>query len=95
MTAREYGQFVEGKVETRAVRIPACHEHNGMYATHVRLRWVCPVCGGQRGEIFNTLSYDGSRRLGVHGWNNPCGHVDYYSAMRAEARTNGLNGAGV
>lgn len=72
-------------ITTKTVRIPACAEHNGFYSIDVTLIWECPTCGGPRGEVFDTLSYDGSRRLGVHGWKNPCGHIDSYSAVRREA----------
>ncbi len=75
----------------KSVIIPAIREHNGLYAMMVRLRWVCPQCDKPRGERFDTLSYDGSRRLGVHGWRNACGHVDKYDCVRQEARENGLN----
>lgn len=78
-------------METRSVTIPACVEHNGFYAMTVTLEWKCPVCGGPRGEVFETQSYDGSRRLACHGWRNPCGHIDKYSDVRAEAAKNGLN----
>lgn len=78
---------------TRTVTIPACREHEGFpgYAVNVVLEWLCPQCGAPRGEPEPTISYDGSRRLGVDGWQNPCGHIDYYSDVRLEARTNGLN----
>jgi len=67
------------------VYIPSCDDHEGIYGRTVTLTWVCPVCGGPRGEPFDTISYDGSRRLHVHGWDNPCGHVDKYDAVRKEA----------
>jgi len=67
------------------------HEGYPGNAVTVRLSWVCPVCGGPRGEPYDTISYDGSRRLGVSGWRNDCGHVDYYSNCRDEAVSNGLN----
>ncbi len=77
----------------RTVTIPACEMHGGYpgYAARVVLEWTCPHCGGPRGEPAPTISYDGSRRLGVDGWSNPCGHIDKYSDVRAEVRTNGLN----
>lgn len=56
------------------------------------LAWACPACGGPRGEVFRTHSFDGSRRQTVDGWKNPCGHVDMYADVRQEAATNGLNG---
>ena len=71
---------------TRAVEIPSCDQHEGLHSVRVELRWACPTCGGPRGEPFRTISYDGSRRLGVDGWKNPCGHVDLYEAVRREAR---------
>lgn len=70
------------------VTIPACAEHGGFNSKTVRLRWVCPKCGGPRGKVYQTLSYDGSQRLGVDGWANPCGHIDYYPDVLKEARAN-------
>ncbi len=78
-------------METKTVTIPACSEHGGLYATRVVLKWECPVCGGPRGEVNPTFSYDGSRKLSCDGWHNPCGHVDKYSTVRVEAAANGLN----
>ena len=69
----------------RTVTIPACMEHDGLHSIHVTLLWECPQCGGPRGEVFATISYDGSRRLGCDGWRNPCGHIDHYAAVRREA----------
>ena len=76
----------------KTVYIPACVEHDGISGTCVKLYWNCPVCGQPRGEIMNDVrSYDGSRILYCDGWRNPCGHNDKYSAVRNEARNNGLN----
>lgn len=72
--------------ERRTVTIPERAEHEGFHSVTVSLRWVCPKCGGPRGEVYPALSYDGSRRLSVDGWSNPCGHVDSYAACRAEAQ---------
>ncbi len=68
---------------TRTVTIPACVDHHGFHAITLTLPWICLECGGPRGEPFCTVSYDGSRRLSVHGWSNPCGHVESYSVARA------------
>jgi len=68
------------------VEIPKMQEHAG-YPGNVMLVEIndyCPRCGGKRGEPFSTISYDGSRRLHVSGWTNPCGHVDTYAAVRKE-----------
>ncbi len=70
--------------ETRTVTIPARVEHAGYDAMQVTLPWVCPECHGPRGEPEKGFSYDGSRRLSVDVWKNPCGHVDLYSRIRAE-----------
>ena len=72
-------------ITTKTVRIPGCEQHEGFFSVDVTLIWECPACGGPRGEVFDTLSYDGSRRLGVHGWKNPCRHVDTYDKVRREA----------
>lgn len=75
----------------KLVTIPACQEHQGHYKISVWLEWKCPTCGRERGETFDVLSFDGSRRLGVDGWRNRCGHIDTYHACRREAEANGLN----
>lgn len=72
-------------VPTRTVTIPARVQHDGYAAVTVALAWVCPECGGPRGEIYDTISWDGSRRLHCRGWLNACGHIDKYSAVRREA----------
>lgn len=73
------------------VNVPAGETHQGMYSVNIRLNWVCPTCGKPRGSVVPTLSYDGSLRMVVDGWVNPCGHTDKYSACVAEAIKNGLN----
>jgi hypothetical protein len=55
----------------------------------VTVDWVCPHCKGPRGEPFKIPSYDGSRRMIVDGWKNPCGHVDKYADVVDEANTYG------
>lgn len=77
--------------EIKKVTVPALTQHEGWYSITVKLHWTCPVCGGPRGEIIDTLSYDGSRRLNCNGWHNPCGHIDFYEDVRSEAAANGLN----
>jgi hypothetical protein len=68
--------------ETRTIRIPSCAEHNGFHALTATVPWRCLVCGGPRGEPYKGLSFDGSRRLGVDRWDNPCGHVETYAFVR-------------
>lgn len=70
----------------QTVTVPARAEHNGFHSMQVTLPWVCPECGGPRGEVFKTISWDGSRRLGCDGWHNKCGHLDTYANVRKEYR---------
>jgi|SRR5579872_967767 len=70
----------------RNVIIPAIDEHCGILSIQVLLEWKCPTCERPRGEPTEGFSFDGSRRLACHTWINPCGHVDKYSSIRAEAR---------
>jgi hypothetical protein len=51
----------------------------------VRVKWVCPRCGGPRGEPRDGLSFDGSHRLYVSQWDNECGHIDLYREVVIEA----------
>lgn len=66
------------------ITIPACQEHQGIFSMIAEISDFCPVCGEKRGEPKPGLSFDGSRRLDVDIWNNPCGHVDYYNKVREE-----------
>jgi hypothetical protein len=66
------------------VIIPARVEHDGFHSMTVEIADVCPVCGGPRGKPHPGISYDGSRRLAVDCWENPCGHIDKYSSVRRE-----------
>lgn len=75
----------------KTVIVPAVPEHAGFLAKVITLEWKCPVCGKPRGEPFESISWDGSKRLTVLAWNNPCGHVDKYQSCIVEAEQNGLN----
>lgn len=80
-----------GLNEVRKVYIPNSQCHAGIDGVYIKLKWICPVCGKNRGDVFVGLSFDGSRKLNVHRWSNPCGHIDKYSSVLQEAKTNGLN----
>lgn len=82
-------QSTQQTTERRTVTIPACDAHEGIYVMRVTLAWVCPVCGGPRGDVIPAVSYDGSRRLACDGWVNDCGHIDKYFAVRLEASQGG------
>lgn len=77
--------------EIKSVYIPAREEHEGLHGVTVNLNWLCPICGEPRGQIRKVRSYDGSLCLQCDGWDNPCGHIDKYAAVRKEAIINGLN----
>lgn len=77
--------FVVDGVIWRTVEIPGSVQHEGNDRITVKIPWKCPICGGPRGIPKRGLSYDGSRRMVVHQWENPCGHVDNYTNVRAEA----------
>lgn len=68
--------------KTQRIRIPACREHAGLSVIEVEVPWNCIYCGADRGERLKGLSYDGSRRLTVTMWSNPCGHFESYGAIR-------------
>ena len=70
------------------VTIPSCEQHEGFYKMTVTISDYCPKCGKKRGvdTIHKGFSYDGSLRLAVDCWENPCGHVDKYSEVREEVK---------
>lgn|GEM_PF-3001512 len=84
-TVEEEAALNQGVPDTneRTVIIPGCDQHEGLYSLSVTLQWACLHCGGPRGEPFDSLSFDGSRRLKVHSWSNPCGHIETYAEVRA------------
>lgn len=77
-----FEDYYHGTGDTRTVVIPAREEHEGRYRLTVTIPWHCLICGGRRGEPQSMFSYDGSRRLVVDGWTNPCGHVESYTLVR-------------
>jgi len=67
------------------VIIPSKDDHEGLDKIMVHIHDFCPVCGEERGAIYQTRSYDGSLYMNCDGWANKCGHVDTYPEVRAEA----------
>ena len=70
----------------RLVTIPSRENHGGFLRTTVELDWVCPQCGGPRGEVYQAESFGGSRKMICDKWTNPCGHIDWYQDVLKEAR---------
>lgn len=66
------------------VTIPSKEHHEGIFSMKIYIPDTCPKCGGKRGKPFTTVHYDGSKRLFVDGWTNPCGHTDEYRDVRIE-----------
>lgn len=68
------------------VTIPSTTEHAGFGLATYEISDECPKCGEQRGKVFGTHSFDGSRRMNVDGWRNKCGHTDKYCDVRKEGK---------
>jgi hypothetical protein len=45
----------------------------------------CATCGGPRGEVYTHNFHEDGGWYYVDRWNNPCGHIDTYTAVLAEA----------
>jgi hypothetical protein len=86
VTAKFGGQSFHMKdnwiTPTRTITIPAREEHEGLLSWTMEVPWVCLHCGAPRGAPSPVLSYDGSLRMTVDGWVNPCGHIEKYSLVR-------------
>lgn len=52
----------------------------------VTISAFCPICGGHRGEPRGANQVDDGAWYWVQVWDNPCGHVDYYANVLAEAK---------
>ncbi len=52
----------------------------------VEISTACPTCGERRGKPFNHNFHEDGGWYSVDRWNNPCGHVDMYSAVLEEAK---------
>lgn len=81
------------KKETKQILIPSRDDHAGSHQNTrtVKVLWQCPRCGGPRGRVELAPSYDGSRKMMVSFWTNPCGHIDTYARVRQEAAANKMN----
>ncbi|QHE72665.1 hypothetical protein [Rhodococcus sp. WAY2] len=52
----------------------------------VTLTWVCPGCHGPRGIPKEHRFHEDGHWLTCDRWDNPCGHLDLYTAVLAQAR---------
>ncbi|WP_418345806.1 hypothetical protein [Rhodococcus pyridinivorans] len=74
-------------VATLTVRV-ADRRHSPVGLATIRtitIAGTCPRCGGPRGEPYPYNFYDDGAWLVADCWDNPCGHVDLYNAVLAEA----------
>jgi hypothetical protein len=55
------------------------------YLRTIEIANTCPSCGGPRGKPFQRTIYEHGRPYTVSEWDNPCGHVDTYRDVLAEA----------
>jgi hypothetical protein len=69
-------------MKLQSIRIPACAEHQGFHVLQVDVPWNCIYCGAARGDHQTGFSHDGSRRLKLSMWDNPCGRVETYESIR-------------
>lgn len=53
--------------------------------TTVTISACCPVCAGRRGAPANRRQHEDGVWFQVSVWQNPCGHLDMYSAVIKEA----------
>lgn len=68
------------------VEIPDRLDHQAAHKATFTIADTCPRCGGSRATVqWKVALYDGHNRMIVDIWTNPCGHVDLYTALRAEA----------
>jgi hypothetical protein len=45
----------------------------------------CPTCGSKRGIPRSHQTYEDGDVAWSHVWDNPCGHIDFYSSVIMEA----------
>ncbi|MGA5496697.1 hypothetical protein ACPCSP_20280 [Streptomyces cinereoruber] len=60
--------------------------YEGVKVVTVEVDPWCPRCGGPRGTARPSRFCEDGEYYSVHEWDNPCGHVDMYFEVLAEAR---------
>jgi hypothetical protein len=59
--------------------------HGNIPLHTVTVAWICPQCGGPRGEPTLTGRCEDGQFYEFHVWHNPCGHLDKHCAVLREA----------
>ncbi len=54
------------------------------YPVNVELSDNCPICNGKRGEPKYHRQCEDGEFFDLNTWENPCGHIDKYSACWGE-----------
>lgn len=82
----EYPSLPE-RMTVRVVHAPDGPGYDGLQVVTVSVMPTCPVCGGPRGLTVRPHRFRRDDRwYEVDRWDNPCGHIDGYAAVLAEAR---------
>lgn len=89
-TINEAETGVTPETMTVRVRDRSAESPWGVGRTNPAIRQVtipatCRVCGGPRGVPRNMNQADDGAYYSVDVWDNPCGHVDFYSEVVKEA----------
>ncbi|MDH5594032.1 MAG: hypothetical protein OEY68_06460 [Gammaproteobacteria bacterium] len=69
----------------KTVTIPIVSNDKIVDVTQIKIYGNCPVCGGQRGQSMPRFFWEENHVYECDGWENPCGHIDYYEAVRNES----------
>jgi len=93
MTGPEIERLMTVTVRDRSSEAPWGHGLTSPCVRTVAISATCPKCGGERGEPRNLNQFDDGAYYSVDTWTNPCGHVDYYRDVLAEARELANGGA--
>jgi hypothetical protein len=56
------------------------------YPVKATIAATCPVCGGPRGEPVMRRFCEDGEWFDLDTWENPCGHIDLYRDVYAEAK---------
>lgn len=74
------------RVRDRGSEAPWGHGLTNPIVRTITISDSCPVCGGLRGTPRNLNQCDDGAYYSVDVWDNPCGHLDSYASVLAEAR---------
>lgn len=73
------------RVRDRGAEPPWGHGLARVVVRRITISDRCPICGGPRGEPRNLNQCDDGNYYSVDIWENPCGHIDSYPNVLAEA----------